>query len=268
MRADVGRHALDRWGYMAGTDSDRLVDLNEAFRDPSVRAVIAIRGGAGAYRIADGLDFEAVLADPKPLLGFSDICYLHLALARRCGLATLHGCLVGPTAQATGRQLLMSTEPVVLRRDPGAVSAVLDVPGVVSGRLLGGNLTTLATSVGVRLPDLDGAILFLEDQRVVGLGTLDRQLTQLLSSRALDGVVGIALGSFEGFKGYSDRGWTFTEVVEDRLGGLGVPVLGGLFAGHDCTTPEGEWDQSVLPLGTIAFLDTAAGTLTIAPAVY
>ena len=72
LRVDVGRHVLDEWGYMAGRDEDRLADLNDAFRDPTVRAIIATRGGAGAYRIADGVDFDAVRADPKPLVGFSD----------------------------------------------------------------------------------------------------------------------------------------------------------------------------------------------------
>lgn len=82
--AEVAGHALARWGYMAGRDSERLADLNEAFRDPAVRAVITTRGGAGAYRIADDIDFGAVRADPKPMVGFSDITYLHLALWRHC----------------------------------------------------------------------------------------------------------------------------------------------------------------------------------------
>ena len=96
---------------MAGTDADRLGDLDEAFRDPEVRAIIATRGGAGAYRIADRIDFEAVRADPKPVVGFSDITFLHLALMRHCNLGGIHGCLVGATAQASVRQLLMTDRP-------------------------------------------------------------------------------------------------------------------------------------------------------------
>jgi muramoyltetrapeptide carboxypeptidase len=76
--AEIAEHALARWGYMAGRDSERLTDLNDALRDPAVRAVITTRGGAGAYRIADDIDFAAVRADPKPVVGFSDITYLHL----------------------------------------------------------------------------------------------------------------------------------------------------------------------------------------------
>ena len=95
---EVGAHALDEWGYMAGRDEDRLADLNDAFGDPGVRAIIATRGGAGAYRIADRIDFDAVRADPKPVVGFSDITNIHLALWANTGLATVHGGLAGPTA--------------------------------------------------------------------------------------------------------------------------------------------------------------------------
>ncbi|MCP3880178.1 MAG: LD-carboxypeptidase [Sulfitobacter sp.] len=267
LRGEVAPHALDEWGYMAGCDADRLEDLNDAFRDPDVRAIVATRGGAGAYRIADQIDFAAVQADPKPLVGFSDITYLHLSLLQRCNLGGIHGCLVGSTAQASVRQLLMTADPIVARRTPEAVSAAVEVPGRAHGRLVGGNLASLATSIGVRVPSLSGAILFLEDQRAVGLGTIDRQLTQLISSGTLQGLVGVALGSFEGFRDYSDRGWTLVEVLSDRLGQLGVPVLGGLFAGHDLEGPDGMPDQTALPLGSMATLDTAAGTLITQPVV-
>ena len=283
---EVADHALDEWGYMAGSDQDRLDDVNAAFRDPGVRALITTRGGAGAYRIAAEVDFNAVRADPKPVVGFSDITYLHLALAKNCGLGSIHGCLVGPTAQATVRQLLMSVEPITLAADPSTVSGAMRCSGgeqrtgeqqdqgEVRGRVIGGNLTSVATSVGVHLPMMEGAILFLEDQRLVGLGTVDRQLTQLISSGALDGLAGIALGSFEGFRGYRDRGWTLANVLNDRLGPLGVPVLGGLYAGHDLTTTttttttDGRPDQTALPLGSMATLSTTKGTLTIDPIVH
>ncbi len=187
LRGEVAPHVFDEWGYMAGSDQARLDDLNGAFRDPAIRAVVATRGGAGAYRIADGLDVAAVCADPKPLVGFSDITYLHLSLVGRCRVGGIHGCLVGARAQASARQLLMTADPIVLHRAPGAVLSDVEVPGRVEGRLVGGNLAAVATSIGVRMPSMSGAILFLEDQQVVGLGTIDRQLTQLIAWRALEG---------------------------------------------------------------------------------
>lgn len=125
----------------------------------------------------------------------------------------------------------------------------------------------MATSVGVRLPVLTGAILFLEAQREIGLGLVDRQLTQLVRSGALDGVAGIALGSFQSFADYEDRGWTIRDVLRDRLGGLGVPVLGGLPCGHDLGGADGEPGQWCLPLGALADLDADGGTLTVASCV-
>lgn len=263
--AEVAEHALARWGYMAGRDSERLADLNEAFRDPAVRAVITTGGGAGAYRVADDIDFDAVRADPKPVVGFSDITYLHLAIWRHCRVPGIHGCLAGTTAVRTVRQLLMTTDPLVLNRDTAAVSAAIHVAGRARGRLIGGNLTAVATSVGVRLPDLSGAILFLEAHREIGLGLVDRQLTQLVRSKALDGVAGIALGSFHGFADRKDRGWTVLDVLHDRLATLGVPVLGGLFCGHDLAGADGGPDQCAIPVGSMAVLDADQGSLTLEP---
>ncbi|MEM7116163.1 MAG: LD-carboxypeptidase [Chloroflexota bacterium] len=268
LRCDVGVHALDKFGYMAGSDAERLADLNDAFRNPQVRAIITTRGGAGAYRIADDIDFAAVRADPKPIVGFSDITYLHLSLLTRCQLGSIHGCLVGAKAVASVKQLLMSAEPITLCREPAAVSAAVQFAGKARGRLIGGNLPALATSIGVRMPSLSGAILFLEAHRVAGLGMVDRHLTQLLRSGVLDGVVGVALGSFEGFRDFADRGWTIIDVLKDRLGQLGVPVLGGLDAGHNLSDANGRPDQTAMPLGSLATLDVAAGTLTIDPIVY
>ena len=263
LRVDVAPHAMDKFGFCAGRDEDRLDDLNGAFRDREVRAIVTTRGGAGAYRIADTLDLRAVRIDPKPLVGFSDITHLHLALWHHCRLPSIHGALAGSTAQATVRQLLMSTEPLTVQRRPDAVSAQVQVPGTAVGTLVGGNLTALATSIGVRLPDLGGAIVLLEDLRHKGLGFVDRLLTQLLMSGRLDGVAGIVLGSFEGFRDVNDRGWTIVDVLSDRLGLLDVPILGGIDAGHDLEGTDGKPDQTALPIGVTAHLDATAGVLTV-----
>lgn len=107
----------------------------------------------------------------------------------------------------------------------------------------------------------------LVDGRAVGLGQIDHQLTQLIRSGALEGVAGIALGLFAGFEDYTDRGLTILDVLTDRLGRLGVPVLGGLDAGHGGSGIDGSPDQTAVPLGGSAVLDTAAGTLTVDPCV-
>jgi len=268
LRCDTGNHVLDVYGFMAGTDVERLDDLNSAFRNPEVRAILTTRGGAGAYRIAEEIDFIAARSDPKPLIGFSDITSLHLSLITNCQLGGIHGCLWGSKAIESVKQLLMSTKPITLQSDRGAVSAGVRFAGKAKGRLIGGNLQALANAVGVNIPSMNGAILFIEYHRATGLGTVDRYLTQLLRSGALDGVAGVVVGSFEGFRDYTDRGWNIIDVLENRLGTLDVPVLGGIYAGHDLVGENGDCDQCALPLGSPATLDVCEGLLNIEPLVF
>jgi muramoyltetrapeptide carboxypeptidase len=257
-----GAHVFDRWGYMAGRDPDRLDDLNAAFRDSRIRAIFAALGGAGAYRIAEEIDFEAVRRNPKPIIGFSDISYLQLALWRECGLMTIHGAAVGQEATASVRQLLMDDRPVTVIRDAQAYSAKVQVEGRATGPLVGGNLSSIAHMVGAGLPPLDGTILLLEDKRDMGLGRIDRQITQLKRAGALNNLAGIALGLFTGFDDYEDRGWTLVDVLKDHLEPLGIPVLGGLNVGHNGIGVDGLPDQTCVKLGAPATIDTAAGQLT------
>jgi muramoyltetrapeptide carboxypeptidase len=247
LKVDFGAHADDRLGFLAGRDDDRLADLEDAFRDPGVRAIFATRGGAGAYRVASRIDPALVVADPKPIIGFSDITYLHLALLGSTGLVGIHGCLGDEMAETSLRQLLFTNEPVVLHSDPAALSARVAVPGVASGRLIGGNVGATQGMIGAGLPSLDGAILCLECAQ---LPMFDLFLWQLTRSGLLDGVRGVALGDL------AETDASVVEILRARLGGLGVPILGGLPFGHLET-------QMSLPIGTMATIDTAAGTLTV-----
>ena len=260
---EVSAHAMSEYGYMAGRDHERLADLNDAIRDPGVRAIITTRGGAGAYRIVTGIDFEAARRDPKPIVGFSDITYLHAALLRRAGVSSIHGCLAGANAIASVRHLLMTTEPLGVPRDLTTYSAALEIPGRASGPLIGGNLRSFSGSIGTNMPSLHGAILFIEGFRTIGLGHVDRQLTQLIDSGSLNEIVGVALGLITGFDDYADRGWDALDVWRDRLRPLGVPVLGGLPLGHDGVGVDGGPDQFAVTIGPVATLDTEAGTLTV-----
>jgi muramoyltetrapeptide carboxypeptidase LdcA involved in peptidoglycan recycling len=117
---EVGTHALDELKYLAGTDANRLADLNHAIRDPGIRAIVATRGGKGAYRIADGLDFAALAADPKLLIGFSEITILHLAIWKNFFLAST--VRLGTTALETNPPPLSSTLPF----DPSRLSFVAE----------------------------------------------------------------------------------------------------------------------------------------------
>jgi muramoyltetrapeptide carboxypeptidase len=268
LRPEIGVHAFDELAYLAGTDDDRLADLNGALRDPGIRAVFATRGGKGSYRIADRLDVDAVRRDPKPLVGFSDITVLHLALARHAGLASVHGPMVSWDEGFVGRPAierlrcaLMTTESVVVDSDPAEATAELTTSGRARGLLIGGNQDSVAISAGWALPPLDGAI-FLLGAFNLRLGHIDRQLTMLRNGGHLAGLVGVAVGEYTGCgpEANESQEWSYLTVLRHHLERLGVPILGGLPIGHGR-------DPHTVPLGTIATLDADAGTLEVGPAV-
>ncbi|WP_436536804.1 S66 peptidase family protein [Actinoplanes sp. HUAS TT8] len=263
---EPGAHLYDRFGYLAGTDEDRLADLNAAFRDPGIRGVFAARGGYGTQRIIDRLDLAAVRRDPRVFVGFSDLTVLSGRLWTAAHLVSFYGPMINWTDSRTGpveieslRRAVMTDDPIVLTSDPAEPSAAVSVPGVATGTLLGGNLTMIQASLGTPdLPDLRGAILLVEDTDE-GPYSYDRMLTHLIRSGALRGIAGVAIGQFTNAAGSAGQ-WTAAEAVQDRLGGLGVPVLGGLRVGHGN-------GQLTVPLGTRATIDTAAGALTVAAGV-
>lgn len=263
---ELGAHVNDKFGYLAGTDEARLADLNAAFRDPGIRGVFAARGGYGTQRIVDRLDLAAVRRDPRIFVGFSDVTSIIGRLWTGARLPSLYAPMVNWTDSRTGpveieslRKAIMTTDPVVLTRDPAEPSAAVEVPGKATGTLLGGNLTILQTGYGTRdFPDLTGAILLFEDVDEAPY-SYDRMLTQLLRSGALKRIKGIAIGQFTNAPATAGQ-WTAAQAVQDRVGNLGVPVLGGLRIGHGN-------GQLTVPLGTRATIDTASGTLHAAPAV-
>ncbi|MEU6880573.1 LD-carboxypeptidase [Streptomyces sp. NPDC046712] len=257
----VAPHVLDthpELGYLAGTDEARARDLQEAWCDPGVSAVICARGGYGVQRMVDLLDWPALrAAGPKVFVGYSDVTALHEAFAVRAGLATLHGPMVAaagflkdPRTQESLRATLLEPESV---RTLGLDTARSLVPGRARGVTLGGCVSLLAADLATphARPSARGGLLLLED---VGEEPyrLDRILTQLLRSGWLDGVAGIGLGSWAECGPYEE----VRAVLADRLGGLGVPVVEEMGFGHSETA-------LTFPLGVPGVLDAESGTLTL-----
>lgn len=271
----VAPHVLDRhadFEYLAGTDAVRAADLQNAWCDPAVDAVLCARGGYGAQRMVDLLDWDAMrAAGPKAFVGFSDITTLHEAFATRLGLVTLHGPMAAGAdfikstrAQEHLRATLFAPETVrVISRAGGADGRTGDpgsacdggtlVPGRARGVTLGGCVSLLASELGTpgARAGARGGLLMLEDTGEEAY-RLDRILTQLLRSGWLDGVAGIALGSWVGCGPYEE----IRAVAVDRLAGLGVPVVEEFGFGH-C---EG---ALTIPFGVRAELDADTGTLTL-----
>ncbi len=231
-----------------------------------MRAIFTTGGGKGSYRIAHGLDFEAARRNPKPLIGFSDITILHLALWRECRAVGFHGPQIGwddkyygDSAAASLRQALMEPRQLIIQQDPKEITCDVCVPGTASGVFMGGNLSMIGRSIGWACPSFAGAILFLEAVDTE-IGQIDAVLTQLLRAGCLVGLKGVAIGQFIRSAEPKKGKWSATDVLYDHFGALGVPVLGGLPIGHGPHPPT-------VPLGTLATIDTVSRSLTIQPGV-
>ncbi|MFE7748842.1 LD-carboxypeptidase [Streptomyces sp. NPDC057428] len=261
----VAPHVLDthpELGHLAGTDEHRARDLQEAWCDPSVDAVLCARGGYGAHRMVDLLDWPAIrAAGPKAFVGYSDITVLHEAFAVRAGFSTLHGPMVATEVflkdEAT-RESLRSTlfEPESVRT-LGLHGAAALVPGHARGVTYGGCVSLLAADArtpGART-SARGGLLMIEDITEDAY-RIDGILTRLLRMGALDGISGVACGSWEDCGPYEQ----VRAVLADRLGGLGVPVVEELGFGHSPTA-------LTVPFGVPAVLDAPADggrcTLTV-----
>lgn len=243
---------VERLGFLAGSDERRLAELQAALADDTVDAVVAVRGGYGSTRLLPALDPDALSRRPKLLVGFSDITALH-ALWARARVGSLHAPMVAALGQGDDTQLqawFSATEGKL----PAALSGLECIaPGRAEGRLLGGNLAVLCALLPTPYaPPLDGAVLFLED---VGERPyrIDRMLTTLEHSGVLSRVAAVVLGQFTDASPGPD-GTSVGSVLLRRLRPLGVPVLGGLPAGHVD-------DNLPLPFGRRVVVDADAGTL-------
>ena len=262
-RTVVAPHALDVRGYLAGTDADRAADLHAMFADPEIHAVLCIRGGYGAMRLLDVLDYELVRRHPKVFVGYSDITALHLAFLRLAGLVTFHGPMAAALARPDGHDLDHLLRAVT-RPDPlgplanpsGGPEIETLVPGVADGPLIGGNVALLTSLLGTPyLPRLAGAVLFLEDI-LDSTYRLDRRLTALRLAGVLREVAGIVIGECRLRAEPKDQDLSIREILEDLVVPAGKPAIYGLACGHGT-------DHLTLPVGVRARLDATRGVLSI-----
>jgi muramoyltetrapeptide carboxypeptidase len=236
-RIDARPGVLARAGYLAGSDERRARELARAMCHPDVKAIVAARGGYGATRILPDLPWDAFLARPKWIVGFSDVTALHLECAAR-NLASVHAPnLTGLGRSAESAATIVPTRAALLAalERPTAPRAWRDLTVVHAGRaeglLAGGNLALVESMCAAgRLHLPDGAILVLEDVTERPY-RLDRMLTALLSSGALARVSGIVFGEFVECAPGPD-GVRAEEVLAERTRALGVPVVLGAPFGH------------------------------------
>ncbi len=243
----------DRHSYLAGTDGDRRQALQEAWLDPECKGILCARGGYGSMRLLE--DWHWSREKPKWIIGFSDITGLLWSLAKE-GIIGLHAPVLTTVTDEPDWSLArlfdyLETGELLPLEGTGWVG------GKVKGRLIAANLTVATHLLGTKLqPDLDGVILALED---VGEAPyrIDRMLTQWRLLGIFERLGGIALGRFSNCDvPIGVNSWTVEEVLRDRLGDLGIPVVANLPFGHDGV-------NAILPVGELFELDGDIGSLRL-----
>lgn len=264
-RVKLGESCGQVYGYLSGTDEVRARDVNALFRDDEVDAIFCVKGGYGTMRMLDQLDYEAVKANPKIFLGYSDITAMHIAYLEKCGLVTFHGpmpasCWVDDMDDYSFRsmlQMMMEPEAEMIIRNPADIEARTIIPGTAEGMLVGGNLSLIDGLLGTPYElDTKGKILFLED---IGEKTyrLDHMLTHLRLAGKFDDCAGIVLGTFVDCPiEFPDFGFSLEEIVRDVVEPCGKPIFTGLQAGH-CSP------KMTLPLGVHCRMNADECTLEL-----
>jgi muramoyltetrapeptide carboxypeptidase len=246
--------------YLAGDDHARAEELINALKNPSVQAIIGLRGGYGCSRLIPLLHKERLRNHPKIFMGFSDLTTLHLYFLNRFGWITFHGPMAA-TAALANISPVQADHLFSLLTDPG-YRPLLQFeqfetwyPGAAEGKLVGGCLSIIAASIGTPYEiRTEGDILLLEDQGEPPY-RLDRMITHLSLAGKLKSLAGVLLGSFLDCEP-SQGGYTAKDTLRDLLTKLNVPVLAGFPAGHG----NENW---AIPLGARVRMDATARTIEL-----
>jgi len=261
-----GVNVPKRNGYLSAPDADRAFELMKFIEDPAIDGVICARGGYGVMRILPMLDFSVIRDARKAIMGFSDITALLIAAYQLSGLVTFHGPVASSTFDDfTVASMMGCLAPVTDEARSGGSTYKDDRltvlgSGVARGRLVGGNLAMIASTLGTRYEiDTTGAILFLEEISEEPY-RVDRLLTQLWLAGKLQACAGIAMGNFKDCESkglsFSEPSFTLQQVFEERISSLGIPAVYGLPFGHVKS-------KLTLPLGVEAELDATNRTFRL-----
>lgn len=261
----LGSSVRQSRGYLSGSDEVRAQDINQMFADQEVKAVFCLRGGYGSQRILDKIDFHIIKENPKIFMGYSDITALHIAIYQKCRLITFHGPM--PATDMTEDlpaftegwlyKAITEDQPMGTLFNPKGYALHGLIEGRAKGRLVGGNLSLIAASMGTPFEiDTKDKILFLEE---IGEEPyrIDRMLNQLRLGGKLGDAAGIILCDFRDCQSKQQQNTLdLEEVFEDMFMGLNKPVLCGYKIGH-CSP------QITIPIGVKALVDSAQKELIL-----
>lgn len=265
---ELGKHVYDKWGSFAGHDRDRADDVNQMFANDRIAGIVCFTGGWGCPRLLPYIDFDLIAKHPKVIIGYSDVTGLINPIHQRTGLVTFHGpvgeSVFDPYTLANFKRVVMTPEPAgLLQPPPKKPTDLIDrvnriirlAPGKASGRLVGGNLTLVASLMGTPYEiDTNGAIVFLEDTHEEPY-RVDRMLTQLALGGKFDNVAGVIFGRCTDCK-ITGPELSLEEFLRDHFGSLKAPAISGLSFGHIES-------KLTMPIGAMATLDADNETVTI-----
>jgi muramoyltetrapeptide carboxypeptidase len=266
----LGKNVGKYNGYLAGNDEERADDLHSMFENKNVRAVFCLRGGYGASRLLDKIDYKIIRNHPKIFVGYSDISALHLSIFYKTGLITFAGPMVGVdfyeevssfTAEMFWK-LLTSSKKFGKIENPGDENILQLNSGSTSGKIVGGNLSVITGLIGTNyFPDLKDKILFIEE-----IGELpykiDRMFNQFRLSSMFKGLKGVIIGSFSDCQEPDPEKRTLTlgEVISDYFSSMKLPVVYNFRHGH-------LKDNITVPVGANVKLNASRGYVEITEAV-
>jgi muramoyltetrapeptide carboxypeptidase len=258
-------------GYFAGSDKDRADDLMKNFSDKSVNGIVCARGGYGCSRILPLLDYNVIRANPKVLIGYSDITALLYGIYQKAGLIAFHGPVGTSTFNDYSinnfKKVLINPEGKTLFKnstngeDENVYGVTTIVKGKGKGRLVGGNLSIMVSLIGTEYDiNYSGKIIFIEE---IGEEPyrIDRMLTQMIQARKFEHAAGVMMGIFRKCEVKEEdasfsKSFNLMEVLKDRLSRLKIPVVYGMSFGH-------VKDKFTIPFGSLAELDASKQTFTL-----
>ncbi len=241
-RTTLGKNVGKIRGYLAGTDAERVDDIHQMFGDKNVKAIFCLRGGYGAFRLLDKIDYKIIQSNPKIFVGFSEITALQMAFFKKTGLVTFAGPMVVPNFSGKISSFTEENFWGTISSPKKRISVEANFlfgmntknPSGVSGRILGGNLAVLTSIVGSKyFPDLKESILFLEEVSEPPY-KIDRMLNHLKLNNVFKKIKGIVLGSFIDCteKDRNKKTLTLEQIFEDYFSKLNIPVFSSFPHGH------------------------------------
>lgn len=252
-------------GYLAGSDEIRINDIQEMFVDQNIKAIICMKGGYGASRIVDGIDYHIIKNNPKLFMGFSDVTVLLNAIYAKTNLPTIHGQMgiflgrndIDDISIIDFKDMLAKDTYGRVLKSPNAITLYR---GSASGKIVGGNLSLITNLIGTDYDiDFTDKIVFIEEVNEAPY-RIDRSFAQLRLAGKLKQAKAFVFGYFTGCEG-EENTQTVASLIEEYFADLHVPIITNFASGH-------EFPFLNVPIGIDATLDADKCEITINGELY